>query len=70
MLGATTTIDGRSFFPGSSNQADGDVALEQRAVSAPSADLGPQAELLEHLHGEGERALLVVEADERAALPG
>jgi hypothetical protein len=38
-------------------------------VVALSADLGPQAELVEHLHGEGEGALLVVEADERAALP-
>ena len=35
----------------------------------PSADLGPQAVLREDLHGEGEGALLVVEADERAALP-
>ena len=39
-------------------------------VWPPSADLGPQAELGEHLHGEGEGALLVIEADEWAALPG
>jgi hypothetical protein len=32
-------------------------------VWPPSADLGPQAEVLEHLDGEGESALFVVEAD-------
>src|SRR5439155_16505316 len=61
--------EGLAGHTGIGEAAKGSTLLLALPAVPPSADLDPQAEVLEHGQGEGEGALLVVEADERAALP-